>query len=161
MSLQRDSTRRRCRGRRGALWPGRGVHADRQCGGRRSHRHRAQSVERSGRASAARLVPAGPASSASDASDGRNQLALLPPLYGSGPPRSLVANRRGAGPVRHQYLIRPPTGTTRRANGSGRDQDPYRHGARCPNGIAIDQSHGLHLRAYHLDPGRGQGRVMR
>jgi homoserine dehydrogenase len=49
----------------------------------------------------------------------------------------------------------------RKANGSGRDQDPYRHGARCPNGIARNQSHGLHLRAHHLDPCRGQGRVMR
>jgi Homoserine dehydrogenase len=48
----------------------------------------------------------------------------------------------------------------RRADGSGRDQDPYRHGARCPSGVASNQSHGLYLRAHHLDQGRGQGRVM-
>ena len=48
-------------------------------------------------------------------------------------PRCVVADRRGAGPLRYQHLFGVAARTAGGADGAGRHQDPYREGARCAN----------------------------
>ncbi len=84
-----------------------------------------QCAHRSGRAGACGVLQTGSTTTSSHEAHGRDRFALLLALYRRGPSGRLVANRRRAWTLRHQYFLHAPTRSSRGPDGACRHQNPY------------------------------------